>query len=393
MPKEGKRALRIVLVTHYFSAHLGGVENVAGQIATRIVEQGEFTVTWFASDCDLPPADVSGLLTESMRSWNWLERFGLPWPIWSLGSIFRLQRAIAAANMVHLHDFIYFGSLAAFLLAWWHGKPVLVTQHIGDIPYRSPFLKGTLKLINRTVGKFVLSRASQVVFYSEVVRAQFRRSVRFKTEPLFFQPNGIDAGIFHPLCAAARSSLRESLARHPGKTVCLFVGRFVEKKGLPILHELAREFAEVEWWLLGWGATSAALDPANWRLPNVRVFSGRSGASLAELYCGADLLVLPSKGEGFPLVVQEAMACGTPAMISSATALAVPDALPYLFTCDLDDTANTFVMWRGALRDLLESGDTVKYRKAVADYAHRNWSWETCIDQYRAVFRRLGKGG
>lgn len=384
---------RVVLVTHYFSTHLGGVENVAGQLAQRMVEDGEFTVTWFASDCDSLPATRGGLSVEPMRAWNGLERLGLPWPAWSIGSTLRLKRAVAAADVVHVHDFIYFGNLAAFLFARWHGKPTLVTQHIGDIPYRSRLLRGLLKLINRSVGRFVLSRASQVVFYSEVVRAQFLRAGPFRKEPLFLQPNGVDLQIFFPLHDSDRNRLRERLAANPGRTVCLFVGRFVEKKGLPILRELVREFADVEWWFLGWGATSPDLDPATWLLPNMKIFVGRSGASLAELYRAADLLVLPSKGEGFPLVVQESMACGTPALVSSATALAVPDAGPFLFTCELGDSTDARAVWSDALRDLLRSGKIVSLRQYVFDYAHAKWSWDACADQYRAVCRQLGKTG
>ncbi len=385
------RASRAVLVTHYFASHLGGVENVAGQLAQRIAQGGDFAVTWFASDCDLPPTRNDGVEAAPMRTWNGLERaFGLPWPVWGMGSLLRLKRAIAAAGLVHVHDFIYFGSLAAFLFARWHGTPILVTQHLGDIPYNSRFLRGLLALINRTIGRFVLSKSDQVIFYSEVVRAQFLRAGRFRTEPLFLQPNGVDPEMFNPLDDAARNALRATLADDPCRTVFLFVGRFVEKKGLPILHELVRDFAAVEWWFLGWGATSPALDPATWKLPNLKVFAGRSGARLAELYRAADLLVLPSKGEGFPLVVQEAMACGTPALISSATAAAVPDAGLHVFTCNVADGApDARVAWAAALRELLKSGKLASFRKPVAAFAHARWSWDTCADQYRAIYRQL----
>ena len=51
-----------------------------------------------------------------------------------------------------------------------------------------------------------------------------------------------------------------------------------------------------------------------------------SQAELPPLYQAADLLVLPSVGEGFPLVVQEAMACGTPALVGDETAAGCPEA-------------------------------------------------------------------
>src|SRR4029077_19092998 len=106
----------------------------------------------------------------------------------------------------------------------------------------------------------------------------------------------------------------------PGHPLFLFLGRFVEKKGLPVLRELAQRLPQVRLLLAGWGP----IDPAAWGLPNVTVVRSPSTGELSALYQAADLLLLPSVGEGFPRSVQEAMACGTPALVGSETAAGCP---------------------------------------------------------------------
>jgi glycosyltransferase involved in cell wall biosynthesis len=202
------------------------------------------------------------------------------------------------------------------------------------------------------------------------------------------QPNGVEPSLFHPLGAAERIALRSGLADHPERTICLFVGRYVEKKGLPIMRELVRRFDDVEWWFLGWGATTTELDPGTWGLPNMKLFANRSGTSLAELYMASDLFVLPSKGEGFPLAVMESMACGTPALISSETAAAVPYVRDYAFVCDAEDPSDS-ERWVGTLAGLLRSGAIVQRRSEVAQFAAERWTWDQCVADYRAAYLQL----
>ena len=380
-------ARSMVLVTHYFPAHGGGIEIVANQIATRLAGSGAWTIAWFASDVDPEPDVVPGLMTTAARSWNAVERrTGLPFPLWSIGSLRALWVAVRDADLVHVHDYLYLGNLAAIIAGWRWGKPVVVTQHIGLIPFASRIKRLTLELLNRTIGPLFLRHVHQVVFISEAVRTYFEARVTFTRRPAYL-PNGVDGALFHPATPAARLPVpSESLVYPRHGPVLLFVGRFVEKKGVHIVAELARRHPTHAWILAGHG-------PLEWvwsGLGNVRVLSGRSGATLAPLYQVADLLVLPSIGEGFPLVVQESMACGTPVMINESTAAGCPMGDSLFFAEPVDSTEGTVVRWSTSLNRILEHGEELARRRtSVAEFSREQWSWDRTAGEYEALFYAL----
>jgi glycosyltransferase involved in cell wall biosynthesis len=67
------------------------------------------------------------------------------------------------------------------------------------------------------------------------------------------------------------------------------------------------------------------------------VFSDLAGPSIAPLYQASDLFVLPSKGEGFPLVIQEALDCGLPLVCRAETAGADAAVSAFLSAVPLDE--------------------------------------------------------
>jgi glycosyltransferase involved in cell wall biosynthesis len=381
--------LRVVLVTHYFSTHRGGVEQVAGQLATRLAKTGQFELTWVSSDSDPAPAAVDGLHYIAVPANNILERLGFPWPVWPPKSLKVLRSAIAEADIVHIHDFIYFGNLAAFVISCRSGKPVIITQHIGDIPYKNLLLRLSIWTINRIIGRLVLGKADQVAFISEAVRRHFSHFARF-SRPSIHLPNGVDTEIFHPVVAGTREAIRLGLGMHSGQRVVLYVGRFVEKKGLLLLRQLATTMADLEWWFAGWGAPDSDAHPSNWKLPNARVFGDRSGGSLAELYSAADLLVLPSMSEGFPLVVQEAMACGTRALVTTAIAEGAPETGELLLTCPIDPPESALAAWQIAVNSALVGRDNAM-RMRLADFAKTHWAWDRAVARYSELLLGLAK--
>jgi glycosyltransferase involved in cell wall biosynthesis len=299
-----------------------------------------------------------------------------------------LWRLVGAADLVHVHDALYPGSLLGVFFAKLRRKPALVTQHVGIVPYESRVTRAAMVGANLAVGRAVHRAADQTVFYSHVVRDYYRQFVRFRRPPAVV-PNGVDAATFFPGGAEERRCARADLGLKAEGPVLLFVGRFVEKKGLSVLRTLASEVSEAMWLLAGHGDR----DPTSWSLQNVVVRRGLAGATLRPLYQVADVLVLPSVGEGFPLVVQEAMACGTPALVNSELARAQPEAAPLLLherVLGPGRARETARLWAARIRDLLaEPRRLVEMRPAVAAFARKHWSWDTAARRYAEIMRGL----
>jgi glycosyltransferase involved in cell wall biosynthesis len=371
--------MRVLLVSHYYPEHRSGVEIIAGELARRLAARG-VEIVWAASagDGDGP----AGAIRLPMRAWNVAERrLGFPYPLWCPASLGRLSREVGRCDLVHLHDSLYLGNVVAYLCARRQRKPVVVTQHIGLVPYSNRALRALMALANRTLARMVLGGARRCVFYSPHVEGYFTRFVRFQSAPQQV-PNGVNAKVFFPLGAEERLLLRERLGWPADRRVFLFVGRFVEKKGLGMLRLLAGQLPDCDWKFVGWGPEA----PDRWGLANVQCLGPRPQHEIAAYYQAADLLVLPSVGEGFPLVVQEAMACGLPAMISTGTAHGAPKVETVLFTEDL-----RLESWAGQLREL--DGDPALLaarRPLVADFARR-WDWDACAEHYLRIFESAQK--
>lgn len=372
---------RLLVVSHFYPEHQSGVEIIAGELANRFVRRG-FDVEWAASDLNGITSSKTPYTRTPMQTWNGTEqRLGVPYPIWGPRSIARLWKAVRRADIVHLHDCLYMGNVFAAAFARWLKRPLFVTQHIGLVPYRSHVLRGLMSLANRTIGRFVLASAQQCVFYSPAAFSYFQRSTRFRRRPVHIQ-NGVDTKLFRPLDETCRNNLRKRLGWSSVRPQMLFVGRFVEKKGLHHIRALAERFPECDWSLVGWGPD----DPLDWGLPNVRCLGRMHQAKIVEYYQAADLLVLPSVGEGFPLVVQEAMACGTPALVSDSTAAGSPDASAHLIVAKLTKSA-----LESKLREVLPTLSAGRSR--VAAFARSQWDWESCIDRYVDVLNQLIRAG
>jgi glycosyltransferase involved in cell wall biosynthesis len=314
-----------------------------------------------------------------MRTANGIERWaGFPYPLWTPASLRRLARNIRCADAVHVHDAIYAGSFFAAWLARRYGKPLVVTQHIGTVPLPG-WLRPVLAAANWLGAQLVLKRARAVAFISPAVRRHFEGLLG--ACPHFHDvPNGVDHGLFFP-ASGSPASLRADLGFDPSRPLMVFVGRFVAKKRLGLVRQMAQLRPDWQWCVIGQGPEQ----PEAWGLPNVRVMPPMLQAALAAYYRAADLLVLPSEGEGFPLVVQEAMSCGLPACITAD--VAAGSTMPAdLWLALRERPGRTAELGVEAIDAWLSQPEAARWvqRAACSAYASDTWSWAVAADRHAA---------
>ncbi len=367
--------MRILVVTHYQPPHFGGIETVAAVLAERYRRAGH-DVVWLSSDLPPTPAPPGCV---RVPAWNFAEeKLGVPYPLWHPRTTRTVRQWVQWSDAVHLHDCLYLGSA----LALWHarrlGKPTVLTQHVGPVPYQSVLLRGVQALAYATLGRAVHRRADQTVFISRTVLEWFQARVTYRHPPRFLS-NGVDLSVFHFGDEPIRRAARERLGFAAESRVVLFVGRFVEKKGTPVIEHLARRHPHWRFVLIGDGP----IEPRAWGLPNVLVSRFLPQAVLRDYYWASDVLCLPSTGEGFPLVVMEAMVCGTPAMISAETFAAWSHGREHFLVGA--PTASAFE----ALLEQHPPMSTEAARRALSAYACDHWNWERIAAEYVQLLEDL----
>jgi glycosyltransferase involved in cell wall biosynthesis len=158
----------------------------------------------------------------------------------------------------------------------------------------------------------------------------YLKSLGSSDASIFTAPNAVDNALFASLAAAARlgaNKIREKL-KLPSRFI-LFAGRLVPEKGV---FDLLQAYATLEGAVrsqvglvfAGDGVSQEKLvQRAKGIGPGAVCFPGfAQREDLATLYALADALVLPTHSDPWGLVVNEAMACGLPIIVSAVAGCA-----------------------------------------------------------------------
>jgi glycosyltransferase involved in cell wall biosynthesis len=177
---------------------------------------------------------------------------------------------------------------------------------------------GVARLVKQTVFPALLRQFDGCLYVGKRNR-EYLEHYGTSGDRLFFSPHCVDNDAFAAASAVAR---QEGAAA--GSRRVLFVGRLVEDKRPMDLVQAAVRLAaagkDVELVIAGAGPLQGDLaEAARAGGVDVRFLGFVNQSKLPAVYAAADVVVLPSMArETWGLVVNEAMACGVPAVVSDA---------------------------------------------------------------------------
>lgn len=322
--------MRVLLVSHHAPPHIGGVETLVQMQAEALLDAGH-EVVWVASDGDgagaLPPPHPR-LRVVRVRAWHGIERrWRIAYPLFAPSLFWRLWREARRADLVHVHGLVFLGSPVAAAFARWRGIPCLLTDHGGLLRYPSRLLTGALRLLVATLGRVTSRCSSHAIAYNAEVHALLVRLVGDPTRVRLL-PNPADLALFQPPTADDRAAARRQHGFDDRPHV-LCVARLLPHKGIDVLLATTDPSRQ----LVFCGPADEGVR-ARIRAAGAICLPPRPRHELPALYHACDVFALPSHNEGFPVAIQEALACGLPVLTTASEAYAAYRDTPNLHFCE-----------------------------------------------------------
>ena len=288
----------------------------------------------------------------------------------ALGSLVHLIWFLARWRpaVVNLH-FLTGATLYLLALRPVFGYALVLSGHGGDLLEPTPAMRARLPEF--------LSRADAVTVVSDDLK---RAALAFGApeDRLHLIPNGADTGFWLP-------GPPEPV---PGRIVA--AGRLLPIKGFDLLIDAMAELPQAEAVIAGEGEWRPELEAriaAGGLGGRVRLAGHLGPEALRDELRRGSVFAMPSRREGMPLALIEALACGTPAVATRIGG--IPEVLTD--TTGIVVPPDDAVALRDALARAL-SGEAGLDRAAARARAE-TFSDAACYGRYAALYRDLARGG
>lgn len=295
--------MRVCLLGQY-PPHIGGVSSHTYLLSRELVKRGDevYVLTYPHPDVK----DTGGVKVETAFAPNIKGLRGL---FFFISSTFKLMSMVRRFNieLIHAH-FLLPPGLIGVCVGSLLGKKTAVTAHGSDlmIQAKNPILRSLIK--------FVLKKADYVLVVNQTLNDKVLE-FGITQDKVYITPNAVDVEKFNP----QKKELPSGVKMSHDKPVLLFVGNLVFQKGVKYLLESKKLMkSDAELLIVGDGPLRQELEMKvqNDGIPDV-VFVG-ARRDVEQIMPSADVFVLPSISEGFPITILEAMASGLPVVATNA---------------------------------------------------------------------------
>lgn len=286
----------------------GGAEKVASELLPYLSEKFRITLALLQDKWDYKPSrEIATISFSPPLSSNVAHIARLPYHVVSLAALIRNTRT----NVVL--SFMEQANLINILCSLFTSHSAVISQRImPQLQYRRKGWLGRAMLFG---SRMLYPRASHITAVSNEIRNFLLSSYRINSEKVSFTPNPVNI-------KNLQEQAREPLPFPVRKPYILHVGRFsVEHKAQDIVLEVFSRLKvrndSLSLVFVGEGADREKIISftQSLNLSHAVYFAGWQ-ENVATFMANADLLLLPSRREGWPNVLVESMACGCPVVSS-----------------------------------------------------------------------------
>ena len=351
----------------------GGAERALVQIVTRL-NRAEWNPSVF---CLSPPGELVDVLEQHEIPVTCFHATGKR----SISVLWKLRRALKEIRPRIVVSFLFHANMAARLASFGLGAQVVSGIRVSEKRSLWPLR------LDRWTEKLV----ARHVCVSQAVADYSIETGGLPTEKVRVIPNGVDYAAFAN-CSQIWDRQTVNGRIPQDAPIVLFVGRLSPQKApevfLEALATIFQQHPEAHAVLVGEGPLQASLEQQadDLSIRDRTHFLGRRG-DIPALMKSATLLVLPSRWEGMPNVVLEAMASGLPVVATrvDGTAELIENERTGLLISP--DNCSELV---SAMDRLLAN---TKLRKDVADsaqhYISKGFTWNRIAAEYAGLFKNL----
>lgn len=284
------------------------------------------------------------------------------------------------ADVVHCHDWMTYD--AAARAAAHHDKPMVAHIHATELD-RTHFSPNEWIYQTERRG---FERADRIIAVSNYTKGVLSDHYGIRPDKISVVHNG-SGDLYDDTILRLKSERMQNKNRHP---MILFLGRLALQKGawqfLDMAAQIHRTRPEVRFVMAGDGHMLGELIDRACELgiQHVVQFAGKvNGQEARRLYGEADCFVMPSLSEPFGLVALEAIAHGTPVILSRQSG--VCEVVSHSFVVDFWDTAK---MADCALT-ILREPHLAEQLRSEAPHILRQLTWANQAGHVRGIYSQL----
>lgn len=377
--------MRIAMVGRYYNRQ-GGVSAVMAELCDRAGREHQVDVyTHEALDTAGSPATFVEVPMSRRPAWLQVPSFA-----WHLRKVLDPSRY----DVVHIHDGQGLGAdviTAHSCTAAWFD---VARQEVG--PPRSWLSHVYPPHVSASLWeRYALKRPdAPIIAVSAKTASELERYLGIDASRLTVIYNGIDTKRFAP--AASREEARQSVAplvrpQREDAVVLLFIGYSFHRKGLGRAIEAVANADDptVELWVAGGDDPEPYIRLARERGIEQKVrFLGHQ-SNVVGLLQAADAFIFPTSYDPFPLVLLEAIGCGTPVITSRAAGIAevMTDGVEGFLLNDPLSVAEL----SGALQRFLAEPERWATLGQNARELALQWTWDAIWERTEQVYREVAR--